>query len=144
MSYYDIINCARYRMPVSMLENIFVYSDWYAELDDKTRACAEDEMQRWSRRHKLQKERFKEYMDVALAMATDENYDVYDAETYATWRRYSAAHCRLNILSTTVTFLISAALLCCNVHAAFASLFGSGVFPQLCSIVILECVVDAD
>lgn len=66
-----------------MLENIFVYSDWYAELDDKTRACVEDEMQRWSRRHKLQKERFKEYMDVALAMATDENYDVYDAETVA-------------------------------------------------------------
>lgn len=83
MSYYDIINCARYRMPVSMLENIFVYSDWYAELDDKTKACAEDEMQRWSRRHKLQKERFKEYMDVALAMVTDENYDVYDAETVA-------------------------------------------------------------
>ena len=69
--------------------------------------------------------------------------DVYDAETYATWRRYSAAHCRLNILSTTVTFLISAALLCCNVHAAFASLFQGGIFPQLCAIVILESLVDA-
>ena len=25
--------------------------------------------------------------------------DVYDAETYATWRRYSAENCRLSILS---------------------------------------------
>ena len=69
--------------------------------------------------------------------------DVYDAETYAKWRRYSGEHSRLSILTTAVSFLLSAGLLLFNVHAAFASLFGSGIFPQLCSIVILECVVDA-
>ena len=69
--------------------------------------------------------------------------DVYDAETYAKWRRYSGEHSRLNILTTAVSFLISAGLLWFNVHAAFAALFGKGVFPQLCAIVILECAVDA-
>ena len=69
--------------------------------------------------------------------------DVYDAETYAKWRRYSGEHSRLNILTTAVSFLVSVVLLWFNVHAAFASLFGKAVFPQLCAIVILECVVDA-
>lgn len=69
--------------------------------------------------------------------------DVYDAETYATWRRYSAEHNRLNILSTAVTFLVSALLLCTNAYAAFASLFMEDTFPQLCAVVILEALVDA-
>ena len=69
--------------------------------------------------------------------------DVYDAETYATWRRYSAKHNRLNILSTAVTFLVSALLLCTNAYAAFASLFMEDTFPQLCAVVILETLVDA-
>ena len=69
--------------------------------------------------------------------------DVYDAETYTKWRRYSAEHSRLNIVSTLVSFLVSAGLLLANAHAAFASLFGKGVFPQLCAIVILEALVDA-
>ena len=30
--------------------------------------------------------------------------DVYDAETYAKWRRYSAENCRLSILSTILSF----------------------------------------
>lgn len=82
-SYYDITDCARYRMPISLLESIFAYSDWYVELSGSDMRCAEDEMQRWSRRHKLQKKRFKEYMDVALAMVTDENFDAYEPQTVA-------------------------------------------------------------
>lgn len=80
-SYYDITECARYRVPISLLENIFAYSDWYAELDGSDMALAEDEMQRWSKRHKAQKRRFKQYMDIALEMATDENFDAYHPQS---------------------------------------------------------------
>ena len=68
--------------------------------------------------------------------------DVYDAETYAKWRRYSAENCRLSIVSTIISFLVSLALLVCNVYAAFAGLFGSSTFMQLLSVVLLESVVE--
>jgi hypothetical protein len=29
--------------------------------------------------------------------------DIYDSETYEKWRRYSAEHCRLDIISTAVS-----------------------------------------
>ena len=67
--------------------------------------------------------------------------DVYDAETYAKWRRYSAENCRLSIFSTTLSFLVTLILLCVNAHAAFASLFGGGVFMQLLAVVLLETLV---
>ena len=35
--------------------------------------------------------------------------DIYDAETYAKWRRYSAENCRLSIVSTIISFLVSKA-----------------------------------
>jgi STE24 endopeptidase len=67
--------------------------------------------------------------------------DVYDAETYGKWRRYSAENCRLSIFSTMISFLITLILLCTNSHAAFASLFGGGVFVQLLAVVLLETLV---
>ncbi len=67
--------------------------------------------------------------------------DVYDAETYAQWRRYSAEHCRLGIVSTVVSFLVNLVLLCANAYAAFASLFGPGAFWQLLAVVLLEAAV---
>ena len=67
--------------------------------------------------------------------------DVYDAETYGKWRRYSAENCRLSIFSTTFSFLVTLILLCANAHAAFASLFGGGVFLQLLAVVLLETLV---
>lgn len=67
--------------------------------------------------------------------------DIYDAETYGKWRRYSAENCRLSILSTVVSFLVSLALLCTNAYAAFASLFGGGVFLQLLAVILLEAMV---
>ena len=73
---------------------------------------------------------------------TPENVsDVYDAETYAKWKKYSAENSRLSVASTIVSTLVSLALLMANVHSAFASLFGGGFFPQLLSVVILETVV---
>ena len=73
---------------------------------------------------------------------TPENVsDVYDADTYIKWKKYSAENSRLSIASTVVSTLISLALLALNVHSSFASLFGGGFFPQLLSVVILETVV---
>ena len=67
--------------------------------------------------------------------------DIYDAETYEKWRRYSAENCRLNILSTALSFVLSLVLLCTNAYAAFAALFGTHVFLQLLVVVLLEEVL---
>ena len=40
--------------------------------------------------------------------------DVYDGEAYAKWRRYSAEHSRLQILSTVLSYGISLLLLLTN------------------------------
>ena len=69
--------------------------------------------------------------------------DVYDGETYAAWRRYSAEHCRLDIFSAVLSFLMSLALLCTHAYAAFASLFGGHPYAQLLAVVLLETVVGA-
>lgn len=66
--------------------------------------------------------------------------DIYDAETYGKWRRYCAEKCGLEILSTIVSFVISLALLWLDVYAAFAGLFGTGVFLQLLAVVLLEAL----
>ena len=68
--------------------------------------------------------------------------DVYDAETYSKWRRYSAEHCRLNILSTVLSFVVSFVLLITNAYAAFAGLFGDHIFLQLTVVVLMEALVD--
>ena len=68
--------------------------------------------------------------------------DVYDAETYSKWRHYSAEHCRLNILSTVLSFVVSFVLLITNAYAAFADLFGDHIFLQLLMVVLLESLVD--
>lgn len=68
--------------------------------------------------------------------------DIYDAETYATWRRYSAENCRVHLISTILSYFASLTLLFINAYAAFAALFGGGVFLQLLAVVILETAVD--
>ena len=67
--------------------------------------------------------------------------DVYDNEAYTRWRSYSAENCKLDILATLMSFVTSLCLLGFNVYSDFASLFPSGAFMQLLSIVILETVV---
>jgi len=74
---------------------------------------------------------------------TPENLaDVYDAETYETWKKYSAEHCRLDIGSTIVSACLSVALLATNVYAAFASLFGGHYLAQILAVVLIEVAVD--
>ena len=69
--------------------------------------------------------------------------DVYDTETYAKWRRYSAENCRLSIVSTVLSFLVSLILLCTNAYAAFASLFGAEGFLPMLAVVLLDTLVSA-
>ena len=67
--------------------------------------------------------------------------DVYDAETYERWKRYSAEHSRLSIVSGLVGCLVSVLMLATNVYSAFASLFGDSWFMQLFSVILLESAV---
>ncbi len=74
---------------------------------------------------------------------TPENLsDVYDAETYEKWKAYSAEHCRLDIISSSISCAITLALLISNAYSAVANLFSNFVW-QLFSVVILEVVVGA-
>ena len=68
--------------------------------------------------------------------------DVYDGEAYGKWRRYSAEHSRLQILSTVLSYGISLLLLLTNAYAAFAALFGGGAVLQLLAVILLETGVD--
>lgn len=68
--------------------------------------------------------------------------DIYDAETYKTWKKYSAEHCRLDIISSCITLVLAAGLLISNAHALFASLFPHYV-GQMFGVVILEVIIDA-
>lgn len=73
---------------------------------------------------------------------TPENLaDVYDPETYAKWKRYSAEKCRLAIIKTACVFVCDFVLLCTNVYAAFAALIPQSDLWQLWSAVLLICAV---
>ncbi len=74
---------------------------------------------------------------------TPENLsDVYDSETYEKWKAYSAEHCSLDIISSSVSCVLTVALLAFNVYAAIANLFANYMW-QIFSVVILEVVVGA-
>ena len=66
--------------------------------------------------------------------------DVFDAETYTRWKAYSAEKSRLGIVSTVIAYLVNMALLAGGAYAAFASLFGGGVFLQLLAVVLMDTV----
>ena len=68
--------------------------------------------------------------------------DIYDAETYAKWKKYNAEHSRLGIVFSIISTLVMLALLFTNAFAAFAALFGKGLFWQLFAVVLLETAVD--
>ncbi len=67
--------------------------------------------------------------------------DVYDAETYAKWKRYSAEHCVLNIVFEALTAVSVICLLSTNAYAAFASLFPQDMALQLLAVVLLDLAV---
>ncbi len=69
--------------------------------------------------------------------------DVYDAETYERWKRYSAEKGRLGLVSTVISWVMMLVLLCTDVYAAVAGLFPAGVFMQLLAVLLLHAVVEA-
>lgn len=73
---------------------------------------------------------------------TPENVaDVYDAESYQKWKKYSAEHCRLSIVSTVATGVLTVILLCTNLYAVFSALFPEALFWQLFAVILLETAV---
>ena len=69
--------------------------------------------------------------------------DVYDAESYQTWKKYSSEHCRLAMGAMLVTCVVTVLLLLTDAYAAFASLFPLTAFWQLFAVVLLEVAVGA-
>lgn len=67
--------------------------------------------------------------------------DIYDEETYAKWKKYSAEHCLLDIVADAISCVFTVLMLIFNAHASFASLFPSGVFMQMFGVVLYECLV---
>ncbi len=67
--------------------------------------------------------------------------DVYDAETYIKWKKYSAEHSRLAIVSSIITGVIMLALLITDAYAAFASLFPSDEVVQILAVLLLEIAI---
>lgn len=67
--------------------------------------------------------------------------DVYDAETYARWKQYSAANSRLSIVSGLVSCAITILLLVTNLYSLFASIFPKNDFMQLFAVILLEVIV---
>ena len=73
---------------------------------------------------------------------TPENLaDVYDAETYEKWKKYSAEHCKLELIFCIVGLVANLVMLITNVYASFAYLFPKTVFMQLLAVVLLETAV---
>ncbi|MBR3765228.1 MAG: M48 family metallopeptidase [Clostridia bacterium] len=68
--------------------------------------------------------------------------DVYDAETYTRWKAYMAEKNRLQLFSTTLSYVVSLALLFSGAYAAFAGLFPANGFMQLLSVILLETLAD--
>lgn len=69
--------------------------------------------------------------------------DVYDAETYATWQKYSREKSRLGLIFTVIGSVISLVLLATNAYAAFASLFpANNWFLQPFAVILLDAGVN--
>ena len=68
--------------------------------------------------------------------------DVYDPETYQTWRAYHGEKSKLDILRTVVSWVLTMGLLSCNFHAAAASLFPQTVFMQLLGVILAQTLVE--
>ena len=67
--------------------------------------------------------------------------DVYDAETYGTWKKYSAEHCRLAMYATVADCIAALVLLATNAYSSFAILFPPAL--QLFAVILLESIVSA-
>lgn len=68
--------------------------------------------------------------------------DVYDAETYANWKRYSREKSRLSLIFICISAVISLVLLATNAYAWAASIFPGDWFNQLFSVILLDLLVN--
>lgn len=68
--------------------------------------------------------------------------DVYDAETYIRWKKYSAEKNRLGIFSTLISFAVTLVLLLTNCHAAVSGIFGEKLFAQMAAVLAFQILVD--
>ncbi len=69
--------------------------------------------------------------------------DVYDAETYENWKRYSREKSRLSLIFICIGAVISLVLLATNAYAWAASLFPvENWFMQLFSVIVLDLLVN--
>ena len=74
---------------------------------------------------------------------TPENVaDVYDAETYEKWRRYSGEQSRLGIISCLVSFALEVILLVSGAYAWAASLLPAGWFWQALAVILFSAVCE--
>ena len=74
---------------------------------------------------------------------TPENVaDVYDAETYEKWRRYSGEQSRLGIISCLASFALEVALLVSGAYAWAASCFPAGWFWQAMAVILFSAVCE--
>ncbi len=79
----------------------------------------------------------------SVANPTPENVaDVYDAEAYEKWKRYSGENCRFAMVQTALSTALTLLLLLSGAFAAVAALFPQGVFWQLLAVVLTEAVAD--
>lgn len=68
--------------------------------------------------------------------------DVYDAETYANWKRYSREKSRLSLIFTCIGAVLSLVLLAADAYAWAASIFPGDWFNQLFSVILLDLLVN--
>ena len=66
--------------------------------------------------------------------------DVYDEETYRSWRAYHAEKSRFGILTSAVSFVMDLILLACNLYASFAGLFPRTPFMQMFAVLLLSAL----
>ena len=64
--------------------------------------------------------------------------DVYDSNTYEKWKKYSAEHNRLSLVSGIAYCLLTVVMLATNVYSAFASLFPNDVYAQVFPVILIE------
>lgn len=66
--------------------------------------------------------------------------DVYDRDTYRTWRQYHSEKCRLGMIEKTAGFVIEFLLIALNLYAPFAALFPDTPFWQMTGVLLLSAL----
>ena len=68
--------------------------------------------------------------------------DVYDPETYRKWKQYHGEKSRLDVFTSTASWIISMVLMGLNLYAAFAGLFPEAQSLQMVAVLLLSALAD--